>query len=218
MYVKNIMVTDVITTFPDASLSLAFQTLMEKGYSQLPVVKDKKLVGLVTEQVLAEFSPSKATSLSMYEVNYILSKTKVEKVMLKDILTCTPDTLVEDAAIIFNEHQKVNALPVINEKGLLEGILTKSDIIASFINIVGANDKGTRIAVKTVDKPGMIAAIAGIISKLNVNITHMTEYHYQELGDNNFEVVIRVNTLETDELVKQLEDGGYTVLSIKSHE
>ncbi len=215
MYVRNRMTTDVISIFPDASLSLAFQTMVEKKLNQLPVVKDRKLLGLVTEQVLAEFSPSKATTLSIYEMNYVLAKTHVESIMLKNVPTCTPDMLVEEAAVILND-KRVNALPVVDDQGNLVGILTKSDIIAAFIEIIGTNDFGTRIALEIRDQIGTFADIGNTIKDFHVNITHVSNTFYKD-DPSNGEIVIRLNTLETDEIVKHLEEKGYKIVSIRKN-
>ncbi len=216
MYVKNRMVTDVITVFPDASLSLAFQIMVEKSCSQLPVVKNKKLIGMITEQVLSQFSPSKATTLSMYELNYVLGKTSCEDIMIKvaDLSTCSPDMLIEDLAVLVNE-KRVNAIPVIDEAGILEGIITKSDIIASFIEIVGTNDIGTRIAIEAKNESGTLADISNSIKGFHVNITHISNFNYK--NEPKCEIIIRLNTLETDELVSHLEEKGYKILSIKKN-
>lgn len=217
MYVKNRMVTDVITVFPDASLTLAFQIMVEKGCSQLPVIKNKKLVGMITDQVLAQFSPSKATTLSIYEMNYVLSKTTCESIMIKinDLITCSPDMLIEDLAVLVNEKD-VNAVPVIDEQGQLEGIITKSDIIAAFIEIVGTNDVGTRISLEAKDELGTLADISNTIKDYQMNITHITNFNYKD--EPRSEIIIRLNTLDVDDLVKHLENKGYKVLSIKKNQ
>lgn len=218
MYVRNRMVTDVITVFPDASISLAFQIMHEKHCSQMPVVKDGKLVGLITEQALIQFSPSKATTLSMFELNYVLSKTSCKEIMLKkkDVFTCTADMLIEEAATIIN-RERVNSLPVVDKDGRLEGIITKSDIIAAFIEILGTNDFGTRIAIEAKDELGTIAGISKIIKDYNVSITHIANYFYKD-DVSRGEIIIRLNTLDTDNLVNHLNEKGYKVLSIKKHE
>lgn len=218
MYVNNRMVTDVITVFPDASLSLAFQMMVEKGFSQLPVIKDKKLIGMITEQVLTQFSPSKATTLSVYELNYVLSKTTCEDIMIKrkDLITCSPDMIIEEAAVLFDQNN-IDYLPVVNENDVLEGILTKSDIISAFIEILGTNDFGTRIAIEAKDEIGNLADISGTIKDFHVNITHVSNYFYKN-DPTRGEIVIRLNTLAVDDLVAHLESKGYRILSIKKNE
>lgn len=211
MYVKNKMITDVITVFPDASISLAFQIMHEKNVSQLPVVKNGKLVGMVTEKLLAEFTPSKATTLSMYELNYVLGKTKVDSIMAKDLLTCQPDMLIETVAGEMNSSD-VNMIPVVLEDQTLVGVISRSDIIEAFLEIIGAKDKGTRMTIEVPDKAGSLADIANIIKEHGVNITHITNFNNTVEGIS--ELIIRLNTQDIDDMRSKLESMGYKVIRI----
>lgn len=212
MYVKDIMITDVITIFPDASLSLAFQMMMEKGYSQLPVVKNGELQGLINEKILSEFTPSKATTLSIYEMNYVLGKTKCEDIMLTDVITSSPDALIEEAALVMKESN-ISNLPIIDENNKLIGIITDADILGAFIEIIGRNDRGTRIALEAKNQVGVFADIASIISSYDMNITHVIDYYSQQ-DKASTEIIIRVDSLETDALVAELKSKGYKIVSL----
>jgi acetoin utilization protein AcuB len=212
MYIKNIMITDVITIEQTASLSAAFQKMMENGYSQLPVVEDGELIGLITNKVLSEFTPSKATTLSIYEMNYILGKTKCTDIMLEDIITTSPDALVEDAAIVLTENN-ISSLPVVDENNQLLGIITDDDILSAFIEIVGRNDKGSRIALEAKNQVGILADIAVTITSYNMNITHVIDYS-SKCSDYSSEIIIRVDSLEPEALIKELEQKGYKVNSV----
>lgn len=215
MYVKNKMIKDIVTVFPEASVSLAFQIMHERNVSQLPVVKEGKLVGLVTETLLSEFTPSKATTLSMYELNYILGKTTVENIMAKDIITCQEDMLIENAAIIMNEKD-VNMIPVIDNSGVLIGIISRSDIIESFIEMIGARDKGTRITLISQDETGRLAEIAQIIKEFGVNISHLTNFNNEVT--NSVEIIIRLKTHDVTQIVAALEAKGYKIIRIDVNE
>lgn len=211
MYVKNFMISDVISIFPEATLSLAFQTLYEANVKNLPVVKSGKLVGMVSEKILNEFSPSKSTSLSVYEINYVLSKTYVEEIMEKSIVTCTEDMLIEEVAMMMIEKD-VHMVPVINENNTLIGIITRTDVINSFINIIGARTKGTRYTFSMVDKPGAFFDITQTTLKHNINITNVTVFDEKE--DDVKEVVIKVDSINTTELEKDFSEKGYNILRI----
>ncbi len=215
MYVKNKMVKDIVSIFPEASISLAFQTMHEKNVSQLPVVRDSKLVGLVTETLLSEFTPSKATTLSIYELNYILGKTKVESIMSKDVLTCTEDMLIENVALMMNEHD-VNMIPVIDQAHRLIGIISRSDIIEAFIEIIGAKDTGTRIVVYSKDESGKLAEISAIIKEFGYNITHLTNFN--NVSDNTTEIIIRMNTIDVTPVIEALKAKGYEIVRIDKTE
>ncbi len=214
MYVGNRMITDIISIFPEASISLAFQMMHEKNISQLPVIKDGKLVGLVTETLLSEFTPSKATTLSIYEMNYILGKTKVESVMAKEVVTCTEDMLIENVAVLMNEND-VNMVPVVNSNGTLVGIISRSDIIESFIEIIGAKDPGARVTITAKDEAGTLAEVSHIISEYGVNITHVTNFNNELTGMT--EIIIRLNTNDSDPIVKALIDKGYDIIRIDNN-
>ncbi|NLK96990.1 CBS and ACT domain-containing protein [Defluviitalea saccharophila] len=210
MYVKNRMNTNVITITEDASISKAFKLMMEHGFSQLPVVRDGILVGLVTEKVLTEVSPSKATSLSVYEINYLLSKTKVKDIMLTEVITVDPDMLIEEAAVLLRSND-IGSLPVVIENNELVGILTRTDLFDAFIEFLGANDHGTRISLEVKDELGTLADIASIIKQYGINIQHVSNYTVKE---GQSEIIIRLNTTEVDDLVNSLKNRGYNILSI----
>lgn len=211
MYVGNKMITDIISIFPEASISLAFQLMHEKNVSQLPVIKGGKLVGLITETLLSEFTPSKATTLSMYELNYVLGKTKVESIMEQELITCTSDMLIENVAIMMLEHD-INMVPVVNENFTLVGLISRSDILDSFVEIIGARGVGTRITVNAKDEAGTLAEIAHIIKDFGVNITHLTNFN--NTATQTTEIIIRLNTNDIDPLVEALENKGYEIVRI----
>ncbi len=171
----------------------------------MPVVKNGKLVGIITEKKLLEVSPSPATSLSVFEINYLLSKTKIETVMTKELVTVSPDSLLEEAAIKMRDND-VGGLPVV-ENGKLVGIITESDIFQAFLEVLGSRDPGSRISLAIIDdKPGVLARIAGLIAGFGVNITHLV------IARN--EIMVRLNTLNIDEILKTLEDNGFKILSV----
>lgn len=209
MYVKNKMTSNPYTISPDATIAEALELMRNNGIRKLPVIKGGELVGIVTEREMLEVSPSKATTLSVFEVNYLLGKTKVSQVMTKDVVTITSDALLEEAALLMRDNN-ISALPVLEGEKLC-GIITETDIYNAFIELMGVSDTGSRIAVEASDSPGILADIAQVIKEYGVNITHIAVYRGESgLSD----VVIRVNTQNTDEMVKALENHGYKVISV----
>jgi len=203
------MTKNVSTVLPEYSVSKAFQILTETKHSQLPVVdKNGKLIGLITEKLLAEVNPSKATSLSVYEINYLLSKTKVQDIMKVGIFKINQDKLIEDAALIMKEN-RIGSLPVTDYENNVVGIVTRVDIFKAFIEIMGVKDSGTRIEIKTKDDIGIIADIASIIRDFRINIKHISNF----LNGDHIELIIKVNSLETDELINALREK-YNVVSV----
>jgi len=215
MYVKNKMTTDVITIFKEASIDLAFQTMVEKGCKQLPVIEDNLFLGMLTEQLLSEVTPSKATSLNVYELNYLLSKTKVKDVMATDVPTGHPDMLLEEAASLMRSSQ-VDALPIINSEKHLMGIITRSDILDAFLELTGILDYGTRISLEISSESGSLAELATLIKDHGINIIHIANYNH--IGqDNHSEMVIRLATLDVDTLLQSFNTKGYTVLNVRKN-
>lgn len=209
MYIRNRMTANPYTVSPDATVAETLELMREKEIRRVPVVKNGKLVGIITERKLLEVSPSPATSLSIFEINYLLSKTKIDSIMSKDVVTVSPDSLLEEAAVKMREFD-IGGLPVL-EDGKLVGIITETDVFDSFIEIMGFKDQGSRIAVEVEDdKPGVLEKIAKVIAGFDINISHLAFFRN--------EIIIRVNALKVDNLVKSLEENGFKVLSVVKNE
>ena len=130
--VREWMTQNVITTRPNTPISNAHQVMRENKIRRLPVVDNKKLVCLVTIGDVREASPSDATTLSIWELNYLWAQLVVEKVMTRNVFTVTPETPILDAAELMLEH-KISGLPVVNENKELIGVITESDIFRMLI-------------------------------------------------------------------------------------
>ncbi|HOJ12640.1 MAG TPA: CBS domain-containing protein, partial [Clostridiales bacterium] len=152
MNVKSRMTSNPYIISPDATIAEALEIMRKNNIRRLPVVKNGKLVGIVTEREMQEVTPSKATTLSVFELNYLLSKTKVSAVMTRDVITVSPDSLLEEAAVLMRDN-RVGALPVIQDDRVV-GIITETNIFDAFIDLLGFRDSGTRISVEVEDSPG----------------------------------------------------------------
>jgi CBS domain-containing protein len=130
--VRHWMTSPVKTVDCTTSVADAYNMMMTYSIRRLPVVDQGKLVGIVTLGDLREARPSPATSLSIYELNYLLAKLTIEQVMTHNPYTVTPDTPVKDVAVLMLEH-KVGGLPVVNEEGCPVGIITESDIFRMLV-------------------------------------------------------------------------------------
>lgn len=130
--VSDWMTKNVLTTHRQTAISSAHQVMRENNVRRLPVVDDGELVGIVTIGDVREASPSDATTLSIWELNYLWSQLTVEKIMTRNLLTVKPDSPILDAAEIMLEH-KVSGLPVVDDNGSLLGIITESDIFRMLI-------------------------------------------------------------------------------------
>lgn len=206
MYVKSKMTKDPYTITADSPISEAIELLREKNLKRIPVVKGDKVVGILTKGDIQKVSPSKATSLSIFEINYLFTKTTVKDAMTKNVITISEDALLEEAAVIMREN-RIGTLPVVKGEKLV-GIITESDIFDSFINLLGFKEIGTRITVESNDEPGALANIGDIFKAFNANITHIVAYR----GKNGkSDVVIRTDTLDTVEIEKKLVESGYRI-------
>ncbi len=132
MLVHEIMTPQPIAISPETTLPEAMRLMKQHGFRRLPVLKNKKLVGIVTDRDLKEAMPSDATSLSIWELNFLLSKLEVSEIMQSPVFTVTENMSVEDAARLMLD-KKIGGLPVMN-KGVLTGMITTSDVLRAFID------------------------------------------------------------------------------------
>ncbi len=164
MYISEIMSTQLDTATEDMKLSHAAKLMREKQRRYLPVVDgEMHLTGLFGHKELSSAEPSSITTLSVGEVNYLTSKITIGQLMQKNPLTCTPDTLVEEAGFMIRQH-KVGCLPVLEGDKLI-GVVSETDILDFFLDITGCGLTGTsRIAVKLPDQKG---ALCGLLTAIN---------------------------------------------------
>ncbi|MFC1959715.1 CBS domain-containing protein [Chloroflexota bacterium] len=132
LLVKDWMTTDTTTVTVDTFLLDAADLMREKNIRRLPIVKDNKLVGILSHTDVMAAKPSDATSLDIWEINYLLSRMAVEKIMTPNPLAITPDSTIKEAAQLMYDH-KVGGLPVIDEEKHVVGIITESDIFRVLI-------------------------------------------------------------------------------------
>jgi acetoin utilization protein AcuB len=208
MYVLNSMTSNPYTVSPDATVAETMELMREKKIRRLPVLENGRLVGIITESKLLEVSPSPATSLSVFEINYLLAKTRVATLMTKDVITVMPGTLLEEAARIMRDKD-IGALPVL-DNGALVGIITETDIFDAFLEILGFRSRGTRLSVEIdQDRPGILADIAAIIADLGMNVVSVAVFRN--------EIIFKINTLNTVELVGLISGKGYRILSVLTY-
>ena len=168
MAVKDFMTKKVVYVSPDTTVAHAADMMREQGLRRLPVIENDKLVGIVTERTMAEASPSKATILSIYEMNYLLNKTKIRDVMICDVVTVSPYASLEDAIYTMMKN-RVGIVPVV-ESGQVYGVITDKDVFKAFLEISGYGEEGIRVAISADDTVGTLAKIVDTISNDNLNI------------------------------------------------
>ena len=202
-----------VTIRPEASFFEARALIHEKGVRHLPVVdKNNLLVGIVTDADIREAAPSDATLLSVQELNYLLGNLKVSAFMTpkENLITITPDTLIEEAVQLMHDH-KIGCLPVM-EGERLYGIFTETDALGHLVDIFGLKEKGTRLSLALEDKPGTMLGILEVFKKHNINIISIVTPSFMVEGKRI--AAIRIRTEEYKDLVADLEKAVYDVLSI----
>ncbi|WP_416324436.1 CBS and ACT domain-containing protein [[Eubacterium] hominis] len=210
MYVRNRMTKNPICIGVNNKISEVVDIMNEKKLHRIPVVNGKKLVGLVTEGMISKNGATKATSLSIYELNYLLSKTTVDAIMIRNVITVHENAFLEDAALLMYKHD-IGCLPVVNDDNDVVGILTSNDVLSSFLDILGYREKGSRVCIEVKDELGTIGNLSEIFVRNDCNITHLGVYSQH----NGFaDMIIRIDTFQTDALERDLEANGYKVLSI----
>jgi acetoin utilization protein AcuB len=191
--------------------------MKEKKIRCLPVVDEKgRLVGIVSDRDLRDAAPSKATTLDVYELNYLLSSMKIKDIMSKNLVVVKPDETVEFAAILMLEN-KISSLPVVNDKDELIGIITQTDIFKVLINIAGVYAGGIQFAFSLEDRPGSIKDAADVIRSYGGRVVSiLSTGETAEEGRRN--VYIRCSVLSEDrlrDLVKELEEKFIVLYSSK---
>ena len=161
MAVKDFMTRKLVYISPDTTIAHSADIMREQKLHRL---------GLVTEGTIAEASPSKATSLSIYEMNYLLNKTKVGDVMIRDVVTISQFASLEDATYLMLKN-KIGILPVVDNEQLY-GVITDRDIFKAFLEVSGYGEEGVRLRFVTENKVGVLEQIIRLLVEENLNISN----------------------------------------------
>jgi len=167
MLVGERMSRPVITLTPDVPVQEALAIFRREHIRRAPVMKGSKLVGIVSSTDLLHASASSVTSLSVWELHYLLSRITVSRVMTRKVLTVTEDTPIEEAARVMADN-KIGGLPVMRD-GVVIGIITETDLFKLFLEFMGAREKGVRISALIDNKRGQLAAITKSVADAGGN-------------------------------------------------
>jgi len=203
MMTKNPVTVDSETLVMDAR-----KIMKENNVRRLPVVDKGKLMGIITKHDILEASPSPATSLSVHELNYLLSKMKVKEIMKKNPVTLTPDTPFEEALKI-GQEKKIGSFPVL-ENGKLVGIATESDIVRFLTRALGVREEGSRITIEGLGgKLSDLEKIISIVNQHNTIVLSMISLPRTEKKE--WMIVLRLKTSSPDPIVKDFKKAGFNV-------
>jgi acetoin utilization protein AcuB len=162
MLVKYWMSSKVITVDEDVSMMKASRIMKQHGIQHLPITRKGRLIGIVSDRDLKEAHPSKATTLDIHELYYLLDQLKVKELMSKKLFTTTADETVDKAAAIMLKHD-ISALPVVDAKGEIEGIITKGDVFRAMVAISGIYQAPVQAGLEIEDRPGSIKEVTDVI-------------------------------------------------------
>jgi acetoin utilization protein AcuB len=186
--------------------------MKEQSIKHVPVVKGGKLKGILSDRDIKEYSPSKATSLDIYELHYLLAKTRIKEIMNTKVLTTTPDTPVEEAAMVMLDRG-IGCLPVL-DTGNVVGIISDMDIFRALVDITGVRHGGHRICVTIEDRPGSIREVADIIRKHGFRLQGILT-SYEGVKEGYRRVVIRIKGKGNFNALKQEIEGVFKTCQIR---
>jgi acetoin utilization protein AcuB len=209
MLVKDRMSKPPITIRDDVGVEEALRLMHSENVRRLPVVDGHgKMVGIVSELDLLKVSPSPATTLSVYEIPYLLSKIKMRDVMTREVITVTEGTPLEEAARVMADN-KIGGLPVVRGDRVV-GMITETDLFKTFLEMLGGREEGPRISMFVPDQEGMLARITGKIADIGVNITALSTIAGEDPSE--YLVTIRVEQdADQDALVSAMQDLGMKI-------
>jgi acetoin utilization protein AcuB len=196
MLVRDYMSQPAITVAPGTPISEALRTMRTRGIRRLPVLDaSDRLVGIVSDRDLLHAEPSPATSLSIWEIAYLLGRITVETVMTRDVLTVGPATPVEDAAQLMVDR-KIGGLPVV-DGGRVVGVITETDIFRVFTMLLGTQERGIGVTATAVDRPGLLADLTGAMARAGGDVRAIVTY---PADGSKVAIFVKVTGLTSDQL------------------
>jgi acetoin utilization protein AcuB len=211
MRIRDIMSTNVVAVSEDTSIHDARKIMKAHKIRRLPVLKKDKLVGLVTERMLLEASPSPATALSIHELHYLLAKMTVKEIMVKNPFTISPDMPAEEA-LQLGQEKGFGAFPVVEDDKLV-GIATESDIVRIMTKILGVREEGTRIDIRASKDFGNMQSIMEVLDRHKTVLLSMMTLPPKEGGE-EWLIVLRLKSENADQVVKELTSAGFDVVDV----
>ena len=212
MFVSDWMTKKVFTVESDDFLSDVLALMKERSVKHVPVLKNGRLKGIISDRDIKEYSPSKATSLDIYELHYLLAKTKIREIMKTKVITTTSATPVEEAALLMLDSN-IGCLPVVDEGGLV-GIISDKDIYRALVDITGVRHGGHRVCVTIEDRPGSIKEVADIVRKHNFRLQGILT-SYEGVKEGYRKVVIRTKGKGNFNSLKAEIEGTFKTCQIK---
>ena len=212
MLVRERMTPNPVVVNPDTPFDEALRLLRERKIRRLPVVdKKNQLVGIVVEKDLLYASPSPATTLSIYELNYLLSKLQVKDVMTKRVIAVGEECPLEEAARIMVDH-KIGSLPVVRERDVV-GIITETDIFRVMAEALGGRAKGLRVTLRVPEQKGELALLSQKVAELGGNILSLATF----LGGDaqHRQVTMKLADVKREDVIAAFEQANAQVVDVR---
>ena len=208
MLVKNRMSTDPVSVAPEDSLATAARLTREHHVRHLPVVRGGELVGIVSDRDIRSAMPSPLEVADPTRAG-VLERTPVEKIMTREVLTAGPLDSVEDAAKQLC-RRRIGALPVVDAHGRLLGMITETDVLTAFAEVLSAGGPSSRLEVSLADRPGELARVLRILGDdMRLNLTSLMVLPGGSGGRKT--VIVHVATIDPREAIAALEQAGAVV-------
>ncbi|WP_319469709.1 CBS and ACT domain-containing protein [uncultured Pseudodesulfovibrio sp.] len=205
MLVSNWMSKDVVTITADRSMMKASKVMKDKGISRVPVVDGEgRIIGIISDRDIKDASPSKATTLDMHELYYLLSEIKIKDIMTKKVTTIREDETVEKAAVLMLEGN-FGGLPVVDDEKRPVGILTDTDVFKVLVDITGVNEGGTQVCLQISNAPGSLLPVIEFLRENNARIMSILTRNEPETVEMK-DVYIRIRDMEKPDF-KRLQAG-----------
>ena len=212
MLVGEFMSHPIISIAPDLPIVDALTLMKREHVRRMPVIKDGQLLGIVSDKDLLNASPSPATSLSVWEMNYLLSKITVKDVMTRKVITVAENSTIEEAARLMADN-KIGGLPVLRGSHVV-GIITETDLFKLFLDLMGARDMGVRVTALILDEPGQLAAITKGITDAGGNFLAFSQFEGIEPA--RYCVTFKVNRIDEETVRRITEPLVAKIIDIRS--
>lgn len=212
MFVANRMTKNPITVEPTTPVNDAAKLMKQRKIRRLPVVEKGRLVGIISDRDVMRVAPSPATTLSKFEIMSLLDKMTVSEIMAKEVVSLPDTATIEEAALVMY-NERLSGLPVVSSMGAVVGIITETDVFKTFVDVMGLADGKTRLTLDVVDKVGVVKELAGIIADAGYNIDSMVTCK-QAAMSGHFEIVIRLDADNVDDIKDKIEAKGYKIIHI----
>jgi len=212
MLVGYRMSKPVITVPQDMPINEALNLMKKDHIRRAPVIHNGKLIGIVSDKDLLNASPSPATSLSVWEMNYLLSKITVKDVMTKKVMTVQENTPIEEAARILADN-KIGGMPVMRGDKVV-GMITETDLFKMFLELMGAREKGVRVTFLIEEKPGQLAAISKAVADLGGNFVAFGQFAGEDPSSRL--ITFKVQDITEDQVRQIVETYGIKLVDLRA--